>query len=88
MTRVCIYHRYEYPDLKSRLKTYFLKLAGFIKIINGKPVYLTLYGGEVWTNDMDIIIGKDKDWNYHLEIQHGIFCGQRQILIIKEWRHY
>jgi len=84
MMRTCIYHRYEYPNLKSRLKTYFLKLFYIPRIINRKPVLLNLYGGETWINDVDIIIGEDKDYYYRLEIQHREWCRQIQILIIKE----
>ena len=84
MMRICVYHRYEYPDLKSRLKTYFLKLVGCVRIINGKLYFINLYGGEVWINDVDIIIGEDERWTYHLEIQHGAWCEQIQVLIIKE----
>jgi len=84
MTRICVYHRYEYPDLKSRLKTYILKYFPWSVMVQGTPVFCTLYGGETWINDMDIIIGEDEIWDYHLEIQHGEWCRQIQILIIKE----
>ena len=84
MTRICVYHRYEYPDLKSRLTTYLLKLFPVIMIIDRRPVVGSLYGGETWINDMDIIIGEDEIWVYHLEVEHGAWCRQIQILIIKE----
>lgn len=84
MMRECVYHRYEYPDLKSRLKTYFLKAFCILRIINGKPVLLSLYGGETWIPDVEIIIGEDEYWMYQLEIEHGEWCEQRQIMIIRE----
>ena len=79
--RVCVYHRYEYPNLKSRLKTYFLKI---IHVPVDYYRFVNLYGGEIWVNDVDIIIGEDTYYYYRLEIQHGKWCGQIQILIIKE----
>ena len=84
MMRTCIYHRYEYPDLKSRLITYFLKLFPIIVIIDRRPVLGNLYGGETWINDMDIVIGEDENYVYHFEIHHGEWCRQIQILLIKE----
>jgi len=81
--RICIYHRYEYPNLKSRLKTYLLKIIHF-PVHYHSYYFPNLYGGEIWINDADIIIGEDKNYYYHFEIQHGKWCGQIQILIIKE----
>ena len=85
--KICIYHSYNYPNFKSLLKTYFLKLFGFFLIVNGKLAYATLYGGEVWTHVADFQISKDKDWIYTIEITQGKWCKQRQIMFMKKWRH-
>lgn len=84
MMRIAVYHRYEYPDLKSRLKTYFTKLFGYFTVIGKKVVFINVYGGLTWKSLVDIAIGEDKLWRYKLEIIQAEWCKQVQILIIKE----
>lgn len=84
MSRIAIYHRYEYPNLKSRLKTWFMKLAGYPSVIKKKFYFINLYGGETWHSLVDIVIGEDKLWRYKLEIIQAEWCKQVQVLIIKE----
>jgi len=73
MVREAIYHRYEYPNFVSRLKTYFLKLLRF-------------YGGETWFNLVDIQIGEDNTFTYTLEIEQAEWCKQIQTLIIRDFK--
>jgi len=84
MTRIAVYHRYEYPSLKSRLRTYFMKLFGYPKLINGKLYFINLYRGITWKSLVDIVMGEDKLWRWKLEIIQAEWCDQVQILIIKE----
>lgn len=60
-------------------------MVGRPSIIAKKFYFINLYGGEVWINDIDIIISEDEYWIYRLEIEHGEWCRQRQILIIREF---
>jgi hypothetical protein len=71
LMRECIWHEYRYPNLKSRLKTYFLKLT-------------TLIGGEEWKMVANFKIGSDKTWKYEIEILQAVWCKQIQFLIIRE----
>lgn len=75
MMRECIWHEYRYPNLKSRLKTYFLKLT-------------RLMAGEVWTMLAKIKLGSDKTWKYEMEILQGKSCKQMQLLIIRELKPF
>jgi len=68
--RECIYSRHDYPDMKSRLRTYFLKMIRF-------------YPGETWIHVATFKIGEDKRWTYEVEILKGEWCKQKEILIIR-----
>ena len=84
MMRIAIYHRYEYPNLKSRLKTYFMKLFGYFTLINNKIVFINCYGGEFWNTLVDVVIAEDERWRYKLEVIQAEWCKQVQVIIIKE----
>lgn len=84
MMRIAVYHRYEYPNWKSRLKTYFMKLFGYFTVMNKKVVFVNAYRGVTWHSLVDIVIGEDQCWRYKLEIIQAEWCKQVQILIIKE----
>ena len=84
MTRIAVYHRCEYPDWKSRLKTYFAKLFGYPRVIIGKLCFINLYRGLTWKVKCKVYIGEDELWRYELEILQLEWCKQTEILIIKE----
>lgn len=78
--REAIYSRYHYPNRKSRLKTWFLKLF---------PVFTkfgmtSLMGGEVWKVISSFQLGEDEQWIYTMEILEAEWCKQRHVLIIRE----
>ena len=69
--REAVYSRYDYPNWKSRLKTYFLKVT-------------TLIHGEVWKKICHIQIGEDETWRYTIEIMEAEWCKVREIIILRE----
>lgn len=84
MIRIAIYHRYDYPNLKSRLKTYLAKLLGYPKLIGRKLVFINVYGGLSWEPIADFVIGKEKPFTYRMEISKKEWCEVREMLIIRE----
>jgi hypothetical protein len=84
MVREAIYHRYEYPNFVSRLKTYFLKLLWTYSF--KYKVWANFYAGETWFNLLDIQIGEDNIFTYTLEIEQAEWCKQIQILIIRDFK--
>jgi len=88
MTRIAVYHHYEYPNLKSRLKTYFLRLIRYPWLINKRIAILNFYDGEVWRCVEDMTIYEDANWKYQLEIMQGTWCEQIEVLIIKELKPF
>lgn len=87
-TRIAVYHRYDYPNLKSRLKTYLAKLLGKPIIIRKKIYFANVYGGLTWTPLATIKLGSDKNWKYTMEILQLEWCKQVEILIIKEMKPF
>lgn len=87
--REAIFHVYRYPNFKSRVKTFLLKL-------------LRIYAGETWINVISVELGKEETpWlkqpktgvyiqakgctaTFTLEILRGEWCDQEEILIIRE----
>lgn len=86
MMRIAIYHRHDYPTLKSRLKTYLVKLIGRPMIIRKRLHFVNVYGGLAWECLATIKLGSDKRWKYVMEINQLEWCGEREILIIKEMK--
>ena len=76
--REAIWHEYKYPSLKSRVKTLISKLLGF-------------YRGLTWETIADFKIGEDLRYSpsgsvtFKVEILKLEWCGQREILIIREF---
>jgi len=70
----CFYSYYSYPNIKSRLKTYFLKIIGF-------------YKGEVWKTIASFQVAEDNDWRYSILIMQALWCKQVEVLWMREWKH-
>jgi len=88
MMRIAVYHRYEYPNLKSRLKTYLTKLIGKPIIIRKRLHFANVYGGLTWQPLAIIKLGSDKRWKYTMEILQLEWCKQVEIIIIKEMKQF
>lgn len=87
MQRIAVYHRHDYLNWKSRLKTYLAKLIGYPKLINGKLCFINVYGGLTWKSVADFVIGKQKPFTYRMEINELEWCKVREILIIQEYKY-
>lgn len=86
--RIAVYHRYDYPNLKSRLKTYLAKLIGKPIIIRKRLYFANIYGGLTWKPLATIKLGSDKRWKYVMEILQLEWCNQVEVLIIKEMKPF
>lgn len=78
--REAIWHEYKYPNFKSRVKTLISKLLGF-------------YRGLTWEMIADFELGEgQRDASYsvtfRMEILKLEWCGQREILIIREFQWF
>jgi len=81
--RVAIYHRYDYPNLLSRIKTYIAKIP-ILRVYDGKFIIVNIYGGLYWSNIETIEIGRNNSFKFLLEINELEWCNQRELLIIRE----
>jgi len=70
---ICKFSTYNYPNFKSRLKSYFIKL-------------LRLEKGLVWHGLIRIVIGENEAWKYWLEINQEEFIDRIQVLILEEFK--
>lgn len=87
--REAIFHSYRYPNLKSRIKTLFLKLTRIYAGETWIPVLATKLGKEnmPWLKQLRsgvYIQNKNCTATFTLEILKGEWCGQEEILIIRE----
>jgi hypothetical protein len=67
--RESIFSKYEYPNIKSKIKSYFIKILG-------------LEMGLTWSHICNIKVCEDELYEYRLEILKDEM-GRREILILR-----